>query len=74
MKTVTIQYGVDTIVKTMDCEATYGDIRQDDNIKAVLGYGDNVSLLTSGVAQADHTIIPENAKVVIETKANTKAS
>lgn len=72
---VVIQYGVESITKTFDSPPTVQQIKSNPNIKAVLGFGDNVRVLINGVEQPDTMTIPLNAaRVVIETKANTKAS
>lgn len=71
---VTIKYGADEIQKTLDCGATIDDVLGDDNIAAVLGFGDNVKALISGVEQCGDTLIAPGCTIVIETKANSKAN
>ena len=73
MKTITVQYGVDTITKQVDASMTFGDLQESDQFKAALGYGDNTKALVNGIEQSRSTIIPENATVRLETAANTKA-
>ena len=70
---LTIRYGADEVTKNFDSPQTVGDIKDDDNIRAALGFGDNVNALVGGVAQNDATTLPEGAVVTIETAANTKA-
>lgn len=73
MKNITIKYGVDSINKQVDASFTIGDLKEDDAIRAGLGYGDNVNALINGVAQCDDVLISDGAIVTIETAANQKA-
>lgn len=73
-KQVTIQYGSQTMEKTVPYGWTYGDLRQDSSVKAGLGYGDNINLLFNGVAMDDHAVIPNASVVSVETRCNVKAS
>ena len=69
----TVKYGVDEVTRNPSTPPTIGDIRQDDNLQATLGYGDNINLLVNGVAQGDCTLVPDGAVVTVETAANQKA-
>ena len=69
----TVKYGVDSVNRERDCAPTVCQIRTDENIRAALGFGDNVHLLIGGVAQPDNAIVPDGAVVVVETAANQKA-
>ena len=73
MKNITVKYGVDSINKQVDDNFTFGDLQDNDSIKAALGYGDNVKALVDGIEQDPGTIIPAGASVRLETAANTKA-
>ena len=73
MKTITVQYGVDSVTKQVDEDTTIGDIQENDSIKAALGFGDNTKALINGIEQAKDTVIPSGATVRLETAANTKA-
>jgi hypothetical protein len=73
MKNITVKYGVDSINKQVDDDLTFGDLQDNDSIKAALGYGDNVKALVDGIEQDKGTIIPAGASVRLETAANTKA-
>ncbi len=44
------------------------------SVKAELGYGDNVRALVNGVEQAGNALVEDGATLVVETKANSKAS
>jgi hypothetical protein len=74
MTKVTIRYGVDVIEKSYTYSPTVGDILADDNIQAVLGYGDNIRGLIAGVEQPASASVYDGATLVIETKANEKHS
>lgn len=72
--TFTVQYGIDKVTRTMPGMVTVGEVMDDDDVKAVLGFGDNVRVLINGVEQPDDAGVPHGATLVIETRANTKAS
>lgn len=72
--TFTVKYGVDSVTRTTPGVVTVGDIIEDDDLRAHLGYGDNVRALINGVEQPDDAGIPHGAVLVIETAANTKAN
>jgi hypothetical protein len=69
---VTVRYGIDSVTRTMPGPLTVGDIKEDEDLRALLGYGDNVRCLVSGVEQPDDAGLHHGAVVVIETKTNTK--
>ena len=73
MKSITVNYGVDTITKQVEDGFTFGDLQESDTFKAALGFGDNTKALVGGIEQNRETIIPANATVLLETAANTKA-
>ena len=73
MKTITVQYGVDSLTKQVDSSFTFGDLQESDSFKAALGYGDNTKALVNGIEQSRTTVIPDGATVRLETAANTKA-
>jgi hypothetical protein len=74
MQPITIQYGVDRIVKTYTEQPTFRDIVEDENLQAVLGHGDNVKPLIAGIEQDLDSYVPSGSTVQLETKANTKGS
>ena len=73
MKTITVQYGVDSLTKQVDSSFTFGDLQESDSFKAALGYGDNTKALVNGIEQSRTTVIPDGATVRLDTAANTKA-
>ncbi len=73
MKNISVKYGVDSINKQVDDDFTFGDLQDNDSIKAALGFGDNVKALVDGIEQDKGTVIPAGASVRLETAANTKA-
>lgn len=74
MQKVTVRYGLNTLDKTFTIPVTIRQLRNDQSIRAVLGYGDNVNLLINGIAMPDDAIVANGAIVTVETAANTKAS
>ena len=70
---ITVRYGVDSEPMGSDSPITIGSIRHSNNLRARLGYGDNVTLLISGVAMPNEAIVPNGGTVVIETACNSKA-
>jgi hypothetical protein len=73
MKSITVKYGVDQITKQVEDGFTFGDLQDNDSIKAALGFGDNTKALVDGIEQGQETVIPAGATVRVETAANTKA-
>jgi hypothetical protein len=73
MKSITVKYGVDQITKQVEDGFTFGDLQDNDSIKAALGFGDNTKALVDGIEQGSDTVIPAGATVRVETAANTKA-
>ena len=73
MKTITVRYGVDSVTKQVENDYTFGDVQENDSLKAALGFGDNTKALVDGIEQSRDTQIPEGATVRLETAANTKA-
>lgn len=71
---ITTKYGVQSVTRTLPDPITVGDLVSDENLKAVLGYGDNVRVLIAGVEQPNDLVLHDGATVVIETKTNTKNS
>lgn len=70
----TVKYGCESYDKDSISQPTIGEVRSDSTLKAILGFGDNVRALIHGVEQPDEVRVPEGAVVVLETRANTKAS
>ena len=73
MKNITAKYGVDSIIKQVDDDFTFGELQSSDTFKAALGFGDNTKALVEGIEQNRDTLIPQGAVVRLETAANSKA-
>lgn len=69
-----VKYGVDVEPLESSTPITIGSIRRDEDLRAQLGYGDNVNLMIDGVTMPDEAIVPAGATVTVETAANTKAN
>ncbi|HYF36598.1 MAG TPA: hypothetical protein VD994_14985 [Prosthecobacter sp.] len=70
----TVSYGAfNTSTREVPAGTTIGALRADRNLKAVLGYGDNVDFTVDGVAQPDSTVLHDGDKVSVVTKAACKA-
>lgn len=74
MKTVTIKYGVERMVKQLPDGFTIGEVKSDPGIRGGLGFSDNVAVLECGTALPDNAVIRDGATYSVEVKANTKAS
>ena len=72
--TVTIQYGGQVEARQYPNGATIGQIAADRDLKAVLGFGDNVRFLIGGIEQPNHVTLTDGSRVFIETRANSKAN
>lgn len=70
---VQVRYGCELFSKVYPEGTTFGDICRDHTVKAALGCGDNVKATMSGVEMPADVLVPGNALVTLETKANTKA-
>lgn len=73
-KIVTVRYGGDEQRVWVDTTTTIGQIIANPNTRAVLGYGDNVRALVNGIEQSSTIKIGTAEELVLETKANEKAS
>lgn len=71
---IKVVYNVDVEVVESATPVSIGSIRRNEDLKARLGFGDNVNLMVNGVTLPDEAIVPNDATVVIETAANKKAA
>lgn len=72
--TVTIRFGASNeLSKAVPAGTTVGTILRDANVKAVLGFGDNVQAVVDGVVQRDTAPLDDGDVVTVETRANSKA-
>lgn len=70
---IRVQYGVDYSDMDIMSGSTVADLRRDHNLKANLGFSDNVKFLVHGIELPDDAPIPSGSTIVVETKANQKA-
>lgn len=71
--TFNVKYGIDTHPVVRAIAPTVGQVKQDTNLKLILGFGDNQRALVNGVEIPDEVTVPEGCTLVLETKANEKA-
>ena len=74
MINIRIRFGSDEVSRQYAAGTTVATVLADHELRVVLGYGDNVRALVSGVEQNGAAIVPDGAKLVIETRANSKAN
>lgn len=74
MKSITIKYGADQHTTTVADGTSVGRVVQNSTTRAMLGYGDNVKALVSGVEQSMDTEVYDGMVVQLETRANSKAA
>jgi hypothetical protein len=74
MKKVIVRYGIDTTEVTVGATATVGSIINNPSTKIILGYGDNVKALVGGVEQDSSAQVADGMEIVLETRANSKAT
>jgi hypothetical protein len=72
--TLVVRYGGDEHRVIVEPTTTIGEIIANPNTRAILGYGDNVRALVHGIEQPTTTQICSADELVLETKANEKAS
>jgi hypothetical protein len=73
MKTVTVKYGSEKHPVKCEDNANIGAVVANTTAKAVLGYGDNVKALVSGVEQTMDSVPSDGSLITLETKLNQKA-
>lgn len=69
----TVVYGADVEPFASDSPIRIGDLRHNEDLKAQLGFTDNVNFMVNGVTLPDDAIVPNDATVTVETAANKKA-
>jgi hypothetical protein len=70
---VLIRFGLSSIERHYDGTVTARQIKNDPNVRAGLGCGDNMRVVMNGVTLPDEAIIPAGSTVTLETAANSKA-
>jgi len=71
---VTIRFGTDVCNKHFDRQPTVNQVINSASVKAELGYGDNVRALVNGVELAGSALVEDGSTIILEVKANSKAS
>lgn len=74
--TVTVRYGCESYDKEFTTAPTFGELRTNASLKAILGFSDNSRALLQGVEQPDEVRVPDTQPptvVMLETRANQKA-
>lgn len=71
---VTIKYGINTVVRDYAFGTVVAAVAEDENLKAVLGFGDNVRFLTNGVELPLDAALSDGTVITVETACNQKAS
>ena len=71
--TVTIRYGMEETRVDLAEDAKFADLKANRNLRASLGYGDNIKMLVQGIEMPNDAIVPWGSVVVVETAANQKA-
>jgi hypothetical protein len=74
MKEITVKMGTERNSMQFPSDATIGQAVENQNMRAILGYGDNIRALIFGVEQDMGTVAPAGSVITVETKANTKNS
>lgn len=71
---VQVRFGSETLSRVFPEGTTIGAIIGDYELKVLAGWGDNVRALVAGVEQSPTAIAPDGGTIVVETRANSKAS
>lgn len=72
--TFKVRYGIEEHEVVKSHTPTIGDVKHDSTLKMILGFGDNLRALVNGVEMPDDSQVPEGGTVVLEVRANQKAS
>lgn len=68
---ITIRYGLNTVTREYADGTTIGTILADPNVKAGLGFSDNVRALANGIELPTGAVSPSS--IVVEARCNSKA-
>jgi len=75
MISVTISFGPgNSLTREFNDGYTVGCLKNDANIRAALGYGNNVRFLVGGAPQGDHVTLHDGDEVTVETNVGQKAA
>lgn len=72
MYSLTVRCGLRTAHREYSQAPTVQELKDDDSLRAELGYGDNCRVMVDGVEQAGFITVTARS-VTIETAANQKA-
>ena len=67
---ITVKYGLNSL--TIEA-ASVAEIAANDNIRAVLGFGENVRFLKNGVEISSTSPLMSGDTIIVEKQANAKA-
>jgi hypothetical protein len=70
---ITIRYGLNSVTRDFPPGITVGQVLRDPNVKAGLGYSDNVKGLLNGVELPPDAILQPDTALVVEARVNAKA-
>lgn len=71
---INVKFGSEQYTRSYEDGTTVGEVLADHDLKMVVGWGDNVRALVAGVEQPSHAVVGDGATLVVETRANAKAS
>lgn len=71
---VNVKFGSEVFNRHYEEGATVGDVFADHDLKMTAGWGDNVRALVHSVEVPSTSRLADGITVIIETRANTKAS
>jgi len=74
MKSITVKFGLQSLTRTFADDASVGQIINDANVKAGLGYSDNVRPVIEGVTMPHNSQVLDGSTITVETAANQKAA
>ncbi len=71
---ITVNFGMsNTLSRDFPSGTTVGNILSDPNLKAALGFGDNVSAKSGGVTLDPGQVLVDGDELDLEVRANKKA-
>lgn len=74
MVTITIKHGLrDPLTRVVQRGTRISEIIGDPNIKAVLGYGENVQACADGTVLSPNDRVSEGMNIILETQSCEKA-
>ena len=74
MNTITVRFGGQTEARQYPAGSTIANVLADRDLKAVMGFGDNVRALVGGVEQSSNATLSDGMSIFIEMRANSKAN